>query len=309
MTSDGRRIVRPLEEPRDGHFLKVYDVVVDDLMPVLTPAEFMVFIFLLRKTRGWRKTSDEVSIGQIARGTGLSDNTVRKALVGILKQELFTRIAPYDAPTRTAYTYRLNEACEITASCENSSSPPAEFEGGLPQNLREGYRNIDGRAIAEFAGNNRYPDQQISSINNSRGEEETLPDDLTDKCLLLLNQIKHFPKDDAANARKLAEWREEFPHADPREVCSDFKAYSEENPQKKPSRLRLRNFFKQAHRTAETYGRQQPRKPRSSDEGSTARRNVGDQTGGELWESPDQKAKRRAEAAARRREGYEWLFE
>jgi hypothetical protein len=79
---------------------------------------------------------------------------------------------------------------------------------------------------------------------------ESLPDDVTARCLLLLQEIKGFPRNQAENAMKLREYRDEFLSVDAVEVCRDFKAYIAEKPFKSKDnpRLRLRNFFKTASR-------------------------------------------------------------
>jgi hypothetical protein len=83
------------------------------------------------------------------------------------------------------------------------------------------------------------------SVEGAAPTETVIPDDTTTTCLKTLLDIRGFPRDQGENALKLAEYRKEFPNADPVEVCRDFRAYSEET-RKKPTRLRLRNFFKQA---------------------------------------------------------------
>ena len=82
-------------------------------------------------------------------------------------------------------------------------------------------------------------------------EERTAQiDDVAAKCLLLLNRTRGFPKDDTGNAAELAEHREDFPKADPEEVCRDLKAWARAHPEERVDRTRLRNFFKSAHNKA-----------------------------------------------------------
>lgn len=76
----------------------------DKIMPLLTPAEWKVLSYLIRRTYGFRKDRDRVSLSQITDGivradgtpldygTGLSIPTARKALRGLLKYKLVSKL-------------------------------------------------------------------------------------------------------------------------------------------------------------------------------------------------------------------------
>ena len=68
------------------------NVLVDALMPLLSPMGWKMFCFLWRKTVGWNKQSDRLSLSQIQRGCGMSRNSALKAIVelkggGIIRDE------------------------------------------------------------------------------------------------------------------------------------------------------------------------------------------------------------------------------
>jgi len=52
----------------------------DRLLPALEPAQISALLFVFRRTWGWQKLFDQISESQFTNGTGLSKNTVRKAL-------------------------------------------------------------------------------------------------------------------------------------------------------------------------------------------------------------------------------------
>jgi hypothetical protein len=52
----------------------------DALMPAVTPHEFVVLLFVWRKTVGWDKARDWISLSQMQKGTGLSRNTILRAV-------------------------------------------------------------------------------------------------------------------------------------------------------------------------------------------------------------------------------------
>jgi len=86
-------------------FIQIPNEFFDELMPVLPASAFKIICFIYRKTRGWNKDIDRISITQIVAGTGIkSDRTVRNALK-YLKDENF--ISVYEDGTQTL-CYGLN---------------------------------------------------------------------------------------------------------------------------------------------------------------------------------------------------------
>jgi biotin operon repressor len=134
-------------------------------------------------------------------------------------------------------------------------------------------RNIGSNENPNHTHREPYPINQVVGAT---------PDDTTTQCLSILLDVKGFPRDQGENAIKLSEYREEFPSADPVEVCRDYRAFHQEKPQLKPTRLRLRNFFKQANRSGP--GRSGPR-----------------QSNGRTPEP--------VQDSSSVKEGYEWLFQ
>jgi hypothetical protein len=63
------------------NFLQLPNVLVDDLMKLLTPVEFLCLVVILRKTRGWDKDDDAISLSQFQHLTGIrSKKTIIRAL-------------------------------------------------------------------------------------------------------------------------------------------------------------------------------------------------------------------------------------
>jgi hypothetical protein len=52
----------------------------DNVMPLLSPSAWKVFCFVWRKTIGWNKRRDHLSLSQISMGTGLSRDSAVRAL-------------------------------------------------------------------------------------------------------------------------------------------------------------------------------------------------------------------------------------
>jgi len=68
---------RGLEAP---NFTPFPNQLLDELLSVLTPPQWKVVSFLARKTFGWAKRADRISLRQIVTGTGLSRRAVIAAV-------------------------------------------------------------------------------------------------------------------------------------------------------------------------------------------------------------------------------------
>ena len=69
----------------------------DELMPTCSPTGWMLLAFICRKTYGWRKRSDRISLSQFQRATGLARTTVIKSLgllvkLGLINHHPGTRV-------------------------------------------------------------------------------------------------------------------------------------------------------------------------------------------------------------------------
>ena len=88
------------------------NILFDYWMLHLTPAEFKVLMCIARKTYGWRKDFDRISITQIEKMTGLSRKGITKNLDALIEHGLITKIKSKtsdgdDAPNQ----YEVNVHC------------------------------------------------------------------------------------------------------------------------------------------------------------------------------------------------------
>ena len=93
---------------RSPRYTQVPDEAFDELMAELTPAEFKVMMYIIRRTFGFKKDYDAISLSQIVgglttadgrvldRGTGLSKSGTVKAIKGLLDKNVIL------AQTRTS---------------------------------------------------------------------------------------------------------------------------------------------------------------------------------------------------------------
>ena len=85
------------------HFTQIPDLILDSWMSELSGAEFKVLMYVARRTYGFRRESDEISIDQMADGivtrdgrrldggTGLSRNTVAKTVADLVSKGVLIR--------------------------------------------------------------------------------------------------------------------------------------------------------------------------------------------------------------------------
>jgi len=90
------------------------NIIIDYWMPRLTDGEFKVLIAIARKTYGWRKKSDTISLRQIEEMTGLSRKGITKMLDSLIAKTLIIKIKSKtewgdDAPN----IYEINTECEV----------------------------------------------------------------------------------------------------------------------------------------------------------------------------------------------------
>ncbi len=110
--------VKPFAE--HGHYTAVHDAVFDVVMPFCPPNAFKVLLFVLRKTRGWKKDEDVLRYAEIKAGTGIkSDATLAKELDWLLKKKLLNARdeggGEHRKGSRKAPAYSLNRDFEIGA--------------------------------------------------------------------------------------------------------------------------------------------------------------------------------------------------
>lgn len=81
--------------------------IIDVFMPRLSEMELKFYLFIMRKTKGWQKDSDGISISQFLQGAKIKDErTVKKAIKGLLKNDLIFQT--YRKGTFSIFSINLN---------------------------------------------------------------------------------------------------------------------------------------------------------------------------------------------------------
>lgn len=88
-----------------GGFTTFRNSILDHIMPLCTPNEWKIICVTLRKTVGWNKSEDWISLTQYQRLTGIKSRpTVHKAVHGCLTKKLIIRSVYKDS-----FKYALNK--------------------------------------------------------------------------------------------------------------------------------------------------------------------------------------------------------
>src|SRR5207249_2073679 len=106
------------------NYTQVPDQLFDELLPLLSGAELKVLLYIIRRTFGFKKDYDEISLNQICtgiqtrdgrvldNGTGLSQSTVLVAVKGLLEKRIILaqrRMSQEKGNEPTLYHLNLRE--------------------------------------------------------------------------------------------------------------------------------------------------------------------------------------------------------
>jgi len=105
-------------------YTQIPDVLFDEQLPDLSGAELKVLLYIMRRTFGFKKDADNISMNQIAsgittregtvldRGTGLSKSTVQVAIKGLVDKRIVIttkRVSPEHGNEATTYQLNLGD--------------------------------------------------------------------------------------------------------------------------------------------------------------------------------------------------------
>lgn len=118
------------------NYTQVPDELFDELLPVLSGAELKVLLYIVRRTFGFKKPSDNISLSQITDGivtstgkrldggTGLVKSTAALAVKGLVEKNIIVKVrnqAPRHGDMATTYALNL-----ITIPVQKSAPPVSE---------------------------------------------------------------------------------------------------------------------------------------------------------------------------------------
>ena len=105
-------------------FTALPNIYVDEYLSELSGAETKVLIVILRKTVGWQKESDEISLSQIEKITGLARHSVIAGLRGLMKRGLVVQTKPAEGNKPASYK------CVMPPVASAKGATSDELKGG-----------------------------------------------------------------------------------------------------------------------------------------------------------------------------------
>lgn len=123
--------IRPFAQ--QGKYTTIHNFVFDHIMPNVSPAEWKILCFIIRKTVGWHKEEDKLSLSQIKDGTGIKSRTTISKVISKLEEAKYIIVYRPD-DQETPNTYSLNYDYEVVQKSYQVSDKPAEAspKNGLP---------------------------------------------------------------------------------------------------------------------------------------------------------------------------------
>ena len=134
------------------NFLQVPNAVIDELLPDLTGAELKCYLVVIRKTKGWNKESDNISISQFMKATGLSNSAVIKACESLVKYGLLVK----ENGSRNTGIYAVNSYSKTTyekssqVTCEESSHTINNIKNTIQNTNKKTTQKNSLALLAEF---------------------------------------------------------------------------------------------------------------------------------------------------------------
>lgn len=139
------KLTKPSSPPFKGYtspkYTQIPDELFDEQLPFLSGAELKVLLYIMRRTFGFKKDSDDISFSQICRGitthdgrvldlgTGLSSSTAQAAIKGLTEKHIITatrRVSRERGNEPTTYALNLG-----TPYGENRHSPLPKIDKAL----------------------------------------------------------------------------------------------------------------------------------------------------------------------------------
>lgn len=126
-----------VERRRDNipNSTQIPNVFIDKLMPVVSPATWKIISFVSRKTYGWGKQWDEISITQIEKGTGLSNRCVIDTMTELRDAGVVLR----GEQKSYGWEWSLNLDCEVDDAIEllrpKERAPRSKPSGGRKKDV------------------------------------------------------------------------------------------------------------------------------------------------------------------------------
>lgn len=122
--------------------------IIDELLPELSHSELKCYLCVLRKTKGWNKEEDAISVSQFMKVTGLSNKAVISACESLVEREILERKSGYrNTGIYSIKTYKTTTSEKSSlvknfpATSEKSSQVTSEKSSHTINNIKNNIQN------------------------------------------------------------------------------------------------------------------------------------------------------------------------
>lgn len=166
--------------------------VLDYVMPICSGAEWKIVCAIVRRTLGWNKTTDRISISQLIKDTGLSRQTVVDATASAVETGYILK-----TPRGNSFEYTLNKDFELNDPIKNSQeNRPIENDENIEQS----------NFLTRNSLISRPKTVKLLDTQNTKENKE-----INTLFLLKCYEIGGVTKcDNAWQVKKLIEWRDQY---------------------------------------------------------------------------------------------------
>lgn len=123
--------------------------IIDELLPELSHSELKCYLCVLRKTKGWNKEEDAISVSQFMKVTGLSNKAVISACESLVEREILERKSGdrntgiYSIKTyKSATSEKSSLVKNFPSTSEKSSQVTSEKSSHTINNIKNNIQNI-----------------------------------------------------------------------------------------------------------------------------------------------------------------------
>ena len=124
--------------------------IIDELLPELSHSELKCYLCVLRKTKGWNKEEDAISVSQFMKVTGLSNKAVISACESLVDREILERKSGdrntgiYSIKTyKTTTSEKSSLVKNFPATSEKSSPVTSEKSSHTINNIKNNIQNTN----------------------------------------------------------------------------------------------------------------------------------------------------------------------
>jgi phage replication O-like protein O len=151
---------------------QVPNLIIDELMPLISPATFKILMCICRQTYGWHKDEDQISISRMMQLTGLSNRCVIDTSRVLIDAGIVNR----GERGEYGYFFSLNLECDIDKAIQiltNNAAPASELSSLASESSP--VNSVHGQQCTQFMGASELSSHTKETIKINYQKKNPLP--------------------------------------------------------------------------------------------------------------------------------------